>query len=186
LSASTPRQNPFPLRQLPRRCLRLLEGKNKTAADEKDISRIIVDRLRAVARAQDFLSITSNEGADLRELTEAIIGPLCPNPVRIELAGPSIKLRPESTTSFAMVLHELATNAIKHGAWKSNCEGKVAVLWRLAGAQLWFHWLECGAVLVSPAKLGFGSKLIQQSLRDAKVVYVLHPDGAQCTISLNL
>lgn len=158
----------------------------QTASDEKDISRIIIDRLRAVARAQDFLSITSNEGADLRELTQAIIGPLCPDPARMELTGPAITLRPESTTSFAMVLHELATNAIKHGAWKANCEGKVAVRWRLDGAQLWFHWLECGATLVSQAKLGFGSKLIQQSLRNAKVAHVLHPDGAQCTISVTL
>jgi two-component system, chemotaxis family, CheB/CheR fusion protein len=158
----------------------------KTGSDQEEISRNMIGRIQAVSSAQDFLSIASNEGSELRGLIEAIIGPLCPNPARLEIAGTSVILPPDLTTSFALILHELATNAVKYGAWQSNYEGKIAVAWRRHGDRIWFHWREHGVKLLSHARRGFGSKVIQQSLHGACVSHSLHPDGAECTISLSL
>jgi two-component system CheB/CheR fusion protein len=95
-------------------------------------------------------------------------------------------LPPHSTTSFALVLHELATNAVKYGAWKSNSEGKVVIEWQVTADRLRFCWREQSVAYAPPTKQGFGSKPIQRSLTDAKVLHSFQPDGVECTISLAL
>ena len=66
----------------------------------------------------------------------------------------------------AMVAHELATNAAKHGAL-SRPGGRVAVSWRLAGGALRLRWEESGGPEVAgpPARRGFGSRMIEANIR---------------------
>jgi two-component sensor histidine kinase len=153
---------------------------------QKEISSDIIGRIQAIASAQDFLSMTSTEGSDFRGLIDAVIEPMCPSPVCVEVAGPAVKLPPDSTTSFALVLHELATNAVKYGSWRLNCEGKVLIEWRVTNDELWFHWRECGVEVSAPTRQGFGSKVIRRSLPGAKVEHLFHPDGVECTISMKI
>ncbi len=73
------------------------------------------------------------------------------------------------TVAFALALHELATNAAKYGAL-SNDSGTVALSWRTEGpgddALLHVIWREQGGPPVTPpARKGFGSALIERSLR---------------------
>jgi two-component sensor histidine kinase len=151
-----------------------------------DMSRELIGRIQAVASAQDFLSIATSTGSELGGLTRAIIGPLCPQSARMKILGGSVLLPPHLTTSFALVLHELATNAVKYGAWQSNCEGTVVIKWSVDADRLRFCWREYGCELSAPRRRGFGSRLIQQSLLRAEVLHSFHPDGVECTISLKL
>ena len=84
----------------------------------------------------------------------------------VRLAGPEILLPPEHVQAMEMILHELATNAIKHGAlsrssgvvtvtWREDPPGGVVLLWREEG----------GPAVHPPTRAGFGSRLIQQLAR---------------------
>jgi len=124
-------------------------------------------RLMALARAQDVLMHGSWTAASLRELVDGVArlhGNGDPN--RFHYAGPDVRIGPRAAMSFALVLHEMCTNAVKYGAL-SVPQGKVSVLWETideAGPQLWFRWEEMnGPPVVPPAKRGFGSRLIEHS-----------------------
>ena len=89
-----------------------------------------------------------------------------------------------------MVIHELATNAVKHGALSAP-EGRIVLTWRLvAGQRLEILWEEHdGPKIGVPAHSGFGSKLIQQTVRhelSGTVESIFAPDGLHCTIGLPL
>ena len=84
-----------------------------------------------------------------------------------------------------MVLHELATNAVKYGAL-SNGTGRVAIAWQLGtGTDLQLTWKEIGGPPVSPPKQkGFGSLLIEQS--GENVVFGYAPTGLTCSLHFAL
>jgi two-component system CheB/CheR fusion protein len=84
------------------------------------------------------------------------------------ITGPSLDLTPEAGVAMAMVLNELATNAVKYGAL-SNQSGRLEVTWQLDGSASgqWVHlqWIETGGPAVTPpSRLGFGSSLIERSI----------------------
>ena len=77
-------------------------------------------------------------------------------------------LGPKATLSLSLLLHELATNAIKYGAL-SRETGRVAVEWRIdrGGAEPTFvvGWRERGGPPArAPTRRGFGSRLIGMGL----------------------
>ena len=68
----------------------------------------------------------------------------------------------DASIGLGLLLHELATNAVKYGAW-SAAEGRVAVGWALRDDVLALTWRETGGPPVAvPARTGFGSRLIRQ------------------------
>lgn len=82
--------------------------------------------------------------------------------------GPTLKCRRTKHSSLKMVLHELGTNAVKHGAL-SNSAGRVDLKWEIIdeGTKQWLvlHWRERGGPPVSvPSRRGFGSQLIERAL----------------------
>ena len=149
------------------------------------LGQAIAARIQAVASAQDLLSVTGDEGSDLRSLIETVVKPLSPGASRLEIIGPPISIPVEAATSFALVLHELATNAVKYGAWAA-AEGRTVIAWRTPNEQLLeFRWREEGAsVAASPERKGFGSMVIQRALSQAKVQHEIGPQGAECLIEL--
>ncbi len=89
---------------------------------------------------------------------------------RLVIDGPDLDLTPAAAQSIGLAMHELATNALKYGAW-SNETGKVHVSWAAldAGLRLMLVWRETGGPPVSkPTSKGFGSvvttTLIERSL----------------------
>ena len=83
------------------------------------------------------------------------------------LTGPDVTVGPRAALALAMILHELATNAVKYGAF-SNAEGRILLSWQVDDGedpQLEMSWREEGGPLVEPpAKRGFGSRLIASGL----------------------
>ena len=83
---------------------------------------------------------------------------------RVVLSGPPIALDPKTAVALGIVFHELATNAIKHGAL-SNISGTVTVNWSVSDQAFALQWEESGGPAVSPpSRVGFGSRLIKLEL----------------------
>lgn len=141
-------------------------------------------RLVALGAATDVLTGRSWRSADLRELATRALSPHGRISERILLSGPAVTLKPELTVAFALALHELATNAAKYGAL-SNETGHVTLAWSIDGdgddAKLAVCWREEGGPLVTPPQgKGFGSVLIERSLRSyfsGKAATDFRPEG---------
>lgn len=141
-------------------------------------------RLVALGAATDVLTGSSWRSADLRELATRALSPHGLLGQRIMLSGPPVTLKPEVTVAFALALHELATNAAKYGAL-SNETGTVTLTWSVTGigadATLGVCWRETGGPRVaSPERKGFGSVLIERSLRSyfsGKAATDYRPEG---------
>ena len=100
--------------------------------------------------------------------------------------APSVRLPPEATTPFALILHELGTNAIKYGAWSGDT-GTVVVSSNVEGGRLFFEWPEIDGPAIAPEmREGLGSALIKSGLPTATVAHDLTPTGLHCRITLPL
>lgn len=159
-----------------------------------DVSReegleIFSNRLRALAEAHNLLVRSDWRGAGFRELAERQIGPYAKvDGKTVTLEGPPISMPPDIATPLALVLHELATNALKYGSL-SLPSGTLRLDWGLkpnaSGRIFQFTWRESGGPKVKPpAKEGFGSWLIQNGLPEAEVVLEYPAGGAVCTVTL--
>jgi PAS domain S-box-containing protein len=123
-------------------------------------------RLIALSKAHDLLTRRGWENADLIEVLASELAPYREDdPSRIKLAGPPVLLAPRAALTLGMIVHELATNAVKYGAL-SVAGGNVAIGWTVeprgaAAPMLQLEWLERGGPPVrSPRRRGFGSRLI--------------------------
>jgi two-component sensor histidine kinase len=154
-------------------------GTARGAADAGGFWEAFAGRLRAMARAHDVVAGRGwTEGADLRALLEAELAPYLHTAEaagpRAELEGPPVRLGPAAALAFALALHELATNAARHGAL-SVASGRVRVRWALLTApipgsssspRLRLDWMEEGgpAPAPPPRRRGFGTRLFASAL----------------------
>lgn len=120
-------------------------------------------RIRALALAHD---LASRPGMlELGQLLEIELKPYRNDAGRIDIEGPHVQLAEEASSVLVLIVHEMATNACKHGAL-SVADGKVRVRWRLdpqGGCAL--EWRESGGPsVVPPAKTGFGMLLISRQI----------------------
>jgi two-component system CheB/CheR fusion protein len=148
-------------------------------------------RLMALANAHTLLVQSDWKGADVRDLASQQLGAYATdNPDRVRLKGEPILLPPDVATPFGLVLHELATNAAKHGALSNNA-GHVSANWTTNGRNnqrfLKFDWKEAGGPAVrKPGAKGFGSTLIDTAIPGAQVKREFRPEGFVCTIEVPL
>lgn len=157
------------------------------AEDLEAYKATLLGRISALARAQGNLSERRWEGAALRELVCNELMALAPEN-SFEVAGPDLLLVAEHAQPVSMILHELATNAAKHGALGSE-GGRVRVEWRTDGDELLMDWRELnGPSVTAPQRTGFGSRLIQQLARQvgATVEKRWEPNGLHAAIRLSL
>jgi two-component sensor histidine kinase len=104
--------------------------------------------------------------ADLGFLLDQALEFAGPNRIRVD-PGPPVTLKRNQVGPLSLILHELATNAFKHGAL-STAQGVVHLTWRVAiedrGSALHLHWKEEGGPPVSPpSETSFGTRVIQFS-----------------------
>lgn len=155
-------------------------------------------RMAALARVQGLLSrLNEWDRISFDELIRTEIEAFEGASERTTLHGPKgTLLRSSMVQTLAMALHELATNALKYGAFSQEA-GRLAVTWRLVpssdGHSPWLHidWREENVAMPqdeTPAQGGgLGRELIERALPHqlgAKTTYVMETDGVHCTISL--
>jgi PAS domain S-box-containing protein len=112
---------------------------------------------------------------------------------RIALNGPRVLLASELAVPVGMALHELATNAIRHGAL-GDPDGRLEVTWSVedgpGGQVLRWIWNEHdGPPVALPTREGFGSQLLNRVLTlqvGAKVDIAFDPDGLRVTVAIPL
>lgn len=160
------------------------------AQDVEDLRAVITGRVHALARAHQLLSEARWTGADLRRLILEEMAPftLGDGPERVRIDGPELALQPLAAQSVAMVLHELATNAAKHGAL-SRKGGQVEVVWTVEpDERLRLRWAERGGPMVTtPTRRGFGTSVIRRALGGAlrgETKLDWRPEGVVCLLEL--
>ena len=130
-------------------------------------------RLVALSRTHNLLLERHWTGAPLRELVTNELLPYINAGVgdatRFQVEGEPVQVTPKQAIALGLGLHELTTNAVKHGALSAP-EGSVSVAWRVIetsdGRYLDFDWTERGGPAVSGSgDSGFGSRLIERGLR---------------------
>jgi PAS domain S-box-containing protein len=149
-------------------------------------------RIVALAEAHDLLTRENWEGADLLDLLgrlEVLHG----GAERFAIVGAPVRLSPHMALSLSMVLHELATNAVKYGALSTPL-GQVRISWTVVPGpphpRLVLTWAETGGPTVQPpTRRGFGSRLIERGLAaelsgEARIDF--RPDGVVCRIEAAL
>ena len=129
----------------------------------QDYKQRIAGRLTALARAHSLLSESRWAGASLRRLAEEELAPYRGEDARrVHLDSADYLLAAPAAQSLSMILHELATNAAKYGAfaaprgevelsWSTNAAGQIVVVWRESGVPS----------LKPPSRRGFGTRLIE-------------------------
>ena len=147
-------------------------------------------RIKALARAHALLSDSRWHSADLGALVAEELAPYRTSEAdKVEIIGPDVSLPPHMAQGLALALHELATNAAKHGALSSML-GKVSANWQLQPDFLVLKWVETGGPPISPPSArSFGLKVIRASIENqlgGKTTFEWAPHGMQCVLSIPL
>lgn len=144
-------------------------------SDAATYAAAVEGRVAALARAHSLLADGQWRGAELRTLIEGEVAPFVPalnaSAVtkcdsllsRVDLSGPTLWLKPQASQAISMAIHELATNASKHGALSVE-HGQISVSWMLAPERniLRLRWQEGGGPLIQcePERSGFGMRVL--------------------------
>ena len=145
----------------------------------------ITARLMALSAAHDVLTREAWEGAYLIDVVTTAVEPYA-DTSRRDLQGPDIWVPTGTTVALSMALHELATNATKHGALSSP-QGRIQVQWTAEDGQgALVEWRETGGPPVAPpTRAGFGSRLLGRGLAGelgAPAELDFRPEGLVCRL----
>lgn len=148
-------------------------------------------RLMGLSGVHDILTRESWHGAGLREVAQRALRPFDEAGTRVTIDGPALRLQPGGALTMALIFHELATNALKYGAL-STAGGRVSLAWTYDPDTRGFEttWTEHdGPRVTEPTRKGFGSRLIERSLRgelkgEASMDY--RPEGLRCVLRARL
>ncbi|NGM18882.1 PAS domain S-box protein [Roseomonas stagni] len=164
------------------------------APDLPSFARAVEGRVAALARAQTLLSKDRWAGADLRTV---VAGELAPFLVehggaesRATLRGSPVVVPAAAAQPLTMLVHELATNAMKHGALSVE-SGRLLVTWRVEDGALHLGWIETGgpAIAAPPARSGFGTRVLDGTARaqlGGSITLDWRPEGLACHITVPL
>jgi two-component sensor histidine kinase len=160
---------------------------NQTAqrsATVKEFQTVFSERLQGLSRSLDLLVEGEGRGASIADLVRSQLGPFGEiDGMHIAATGPVVSLNPEATQNIGLALHELATNATKHGAL-SVPSGAVTVDWEITPSELGpsrfrLNWHEHhGPRVISPQRRGFGHVVLQRMTGRALQGKVSHEFGA--------
>ncbi|MBV9826551.1 MAG: PAS domain-containing protein [Alphaproteobacteria bacterium] len=163
----------------------------QTAKSNDEFVELFEGRLGALAHAHNLLIAAHWQGTEFGKLARGHLAAyISGDPPQLRLEGDPVILTPDFATPFGLVLHELATNAAKYGAF-STARGYVLLSWSVDAKDgsrlLRVTWREHGGPPVkAPVKTGFGGSLIERSLPGASVHREFFVEGLVCTIELEL
>lgn len=139
-----------------------------TATSLSAAAEALEKRLSSMAGAHRLLLEGKTETTQVKDVVDRALEPFALQQSAVRIFGPAVDLNPRDALGLSLVLHELATNAIKHGAL-SVASGFVEIAWVVSGSgercvcSLRWHEHD-GPVVNTPTRLGSGSKLIRRAL----------------------
>lgn len=166
----------------------------RNSSDPAAIRESIETRIAALSRSHDLLGRGNWDGTGLRDLLHEALAPFKVvegNAERFSMEGEDVRLSPKATLALGIAFNELATNAVKYGAF-SNEAGSISIKWTIETKPnerwLCLHWRESGGPVVTlPQRRGFGSRVIEQGLAHelaGKIKLDFQPGGIVCTIDV--
>jgi PAS domain S-box-containing protein len=154
-------------------------------------------RLGALSRVQGLLARAEDEAVTVESLLRMELDAVTEDWSRIEIEGPRVLVDDGTLQTLTLVIHELSTNAARHGAL-SDPEGRIAIQWFRrhgrkdeAAGHLVIEWRETfSSRTPDPARPhGFGRQLIEEAIPyqlGASTRFVLEETGLHCVLSLPL
>lgn len=143
--------------------------------------------IQALAYCHDLLIASNWQSVDFRNLIELQVAPFGGiDSARFEAEGPSLALGPQTAQLIGLALHELATNAAKYGALRSE-HGKVTIEWAMLADGVQISWREDGGPPVEPpTRKGFGHTVLERMARslDGTVSLEFPPEGVRWSLKV--
>lgn len=150
--------------------------------EDRATADLINARMRALALANNLITQSETMKVSLRQILDQEIMPY--GPARFDIRCDDIVLRSDAARTFALLLHELTTNAAKYGALSAK-EGRVAFEASAENGAVRMRWSESGGPPAEePSRTGFGTKLIETTLKqfDGTIERRFGPNGFSCEI----
>jgi two-component sensor histidine kinase len=162
----------------------------QTARESKSIDEFTADfsqRLQGLAESQDVMLRQNWQGAWLEDLVRAHLNLFAATP-RADISGPPLFIEANAVQNVGYALHELATNASKHGALHTP-EGRVSISWHRTNDRVHLEWKETGGhEPAQPDHQGFGylvlTQLVPQSLQ-GNATLEFTPQGCRWTLDFS-
>jgi PAS domain S-box-containing protein len=151
----------------------------------EEAKQILAGRLAALAHSYELLSDAAWSGASLADIAQRQLASFSD---RVQIRGCDITVGPSAAQQFALIIHELATNATKYGAL-SEATGSVSIDGENNGGLFWFRWKETGGPPVSiPTRRGFGSVILVDAVRPLGESVNLNfaPEGLDYELAVSL
>jgi two-component sensor histidine kinase/putative methionine-R-sulfoxide reductase with GAF domain len=148
------------------------------------------NRLAAISRVHNLLGRPETTGISLREILRQELAAFdAVEGKKLVERGPDTAVSPKQAEALEMAFHELATNAVKHGALSAK-GGRISVSWDAhphgPGKQVHIRWRESGAQIEhDPTKRGFGSEILDKAIPhmlNGTIERKFHHDGLECVI----
>ena len=152
-----------------------------------EVKAAIMGRIQALAHAHNLLALSHWEGASLETIIKHELAPyLTEDNTRAMITGTNQTMGTRGAQSIAIVMHELATNAVKYGAF-SVPSGRVCIEWSVAPDRgLHLRWTETdGPAISSPPRSGFGTRAINMMIKNqlgGTVAFDWRNSGLVCDI----
>jgi two-component sensor histidine kinase len=148
---------------------------------------LLMARLQAMANSQDLVTASGGRAVGLADVISTAVAPFGPPRFDLDPALADVMVRGELAAGMGLLLHELATNAVKYGAL-SNRTGRVGIARAdAAEGRVAFAWKETGGPQVAaPDSQGFGTRLMNQVLRNqgGDVKFSFEPAGFQARVEI--
>ncbi|MBR0850667.1 PAS domain-containing protein [Bradyrhizobium diazoefficiens] len=166
----------------------------ETSATVDEYAAHLDGRLNAFARTQALVTRDPEGGVDLEYLVvEELLAYNAREGEQMRVSGPAVRFQPKAAETFALAIHELATNALKYGAL-SKPSGRLEISWRIDETadppQLLFEWRERGGpAATAPPRKGFGTELLERTLAfelKGETTMSFHASGLECLIAIPL
>lgn len=130
---------------------------------EPEVSRTFTERVMALSRAHDILLQTNWASTGIVSLMENVLA-LQAETARFEVNGSNIILGSKTALSMSLLMHEMATNAVKYGSLSAE-QGRVHIGWEIVDGIFTLTWEEVGGPAAkAPSRRGFGSRLVQMGI----------------------
>jgi two-component sensor histidine kinase len=166
---------------------------SQTAKNSRSINDLVTKyeaRVLALANAHRLITEGGWKSTSLNELLNTLLAPFLD---RISFGGPNVFLEPDPTFGLSMAVHELVTNASKHGSL-SDTRGRVELNWSVGrtdqGLTLVLDWKERDGPLPKRSRRpGFGTRLIAMVIErqlNGKVEQSFGPDGLDARLTVPL
>ncbi|WP_082145615.1 PAS domain S-box protein [Microvirga massiliensis] len=171
-----------------------IAGASARSADSiEGFNQSFAGRIDALSRTHSLLTEDERQIVPFRELLAFQLGPYSGAGTRITLSGPTIELPSNLAVPISMAIHELTTNAAKHGSLSVE-EGQLEITWETRHQDdahvLHLSWKERnGPKVEPPTRYGFGSRLLERVLAtqaNAKLDVNYDPEGLSFTADIPL